>query len=186
MYNRKYASGLFLFLFCVLTTNIWANGHLKPPANRLIYFCKCTTPNAQGICHAFKKDGKTSSVGATPVALTLPDGWVIQPINCSNKQQYTLTAGAIFFSGKKIFAQYDKLSSPLSMVGYVYHVTPNLPFTQTDYSLTVIKNQAIKNVVLKKGRWECGNGNKPTACSEDFLTARCVSHSDCFFSTSDI
>lgn len=172
---------LFLFYFFAAISNAMANNHIILPKKTITYFCTCDTPNAQGICRADKKDGVTRS----PKALALPGGWIIQPGNCANKQKYTLTAGSVLFSGKKIAALYDKLKSPLSTVGYVYHVTPNLPYTQTNYSMIVINNPAIRGIDLKNGQWECGSGNGHASCHSNWRSARCFTGNLCHFTYSD-
>lgn len=180
MLNIKYS---FLLFLCPIfwITPVLARNHLPLPANDLHYICKCASPSAQGLCHAYQKNGYTVSTKAKPIAKILPNGWMIQPINCVNKQKYTLTFGAVFFSGKKIFALYDKLSPPHSMKGYVYHVYPNLPFSQKNDSVTLIQNSNIQNIDLNQGQWECSQVNKPTACNKYYLTARCISENGCFF-----
>jgi hypothetical protein len=173
-----------LFYFAAISHSI-ANNHLILPEKTISYLCTCSMPNAQGICHAYQKDGVKRSAQSTPTPLTLPGGWIIQPINCVSKQQYTLKSSAVLFSGKKIVALYDKLKSPLSNIGYVYHVTPNLPYTQANYSMIVINNPAIHGIDLKNSQWQCGSGNSRTSCHSHWRSARCFSGNTCDFTYSD-
>ena len=172
---------LFLFSFFAAITNAIANDHIILPNKTITYLCTCNTPNTQGMCHADRKDGATRSTKSSPITLTLPGGWIIQPNNCVNKQKYVLTAGSVLFSGKKIAAIYDKLKSPLASVGYLYHVTPNLPYTQENYSLITIKNAAIRDIDLKNSQWQCGHGNSSTSCYSKWTSARCFSGNKCHF-----
>lgn len=172
---------LFLACYTAALSNSMANDPITLPPKTIHYFCTCKTPNAQGICHAYKKDGVTRSTQSSPSASTLPSGWIIQPTNCVNKQKYILTAGSVLFSGKKIAALYDKFKSPLSSVGYAYHVTPNLPFTQKNYSMIVIKNPAIQGIDLKNSQWECGAGNRSASCQAKWNSARCFVGNHCDF-----
>lgn len=164
---------LLILCFFGLIANLKAAEHITPPKKTIYYECRCKTPNVQGICRAFKKDAETPSAKSAPIALTLSGGWIIQPNNCVNKQKYTLTAGSVLFSGKKIAALYDKLKSPLSNVGYVYHATPNLPYTRKNYSMIVVKNSAIRGINLKNSQWQCGFGNGATSCHSKWNNARC-------------
>lgn len=177
--------GLLLACYTAALPNSMAKNHIILPPKTFHYLCSCKTPNAQGICRAYKKDGVTRSVQSTPTAQTLPGGWIIQPINCTNKQKYALSAGAVLFTGKKITALYEKLKSPFSNVGYVYHVTPNLPYTQTNYSIIVINNPGIHGIDLKNSQWQCGSGNSRTSCHSHWRSARCFAENACYFTYGD-
>ena len=165
---------------CILLA---CTGVLAAPPAKLLYQCTCQTPNKKGLCgiairhHHAKKTFSAS----LPRAQRLTDGWVVRPANCLNGQAYILTRGAQLFSGKKINALYSRIQTPLAKTGYVYHVRPNLPFTKSNYSLTVIQNARIIGIRKAKSEWQCGNGNHEASCSASFNTARCFVGHTCQF-----
>jgi len=174
---------LFLFSFFIIITSNAANKIILPP-RAITFQCRCNTPNKQGVCRMYLKGGtKQSPNSGLAQPLTLNGGWIVQPTNCTNRIKYHLTRGSVLFNGKKLLASYGNPKIPAQITGYVYHVTPNLPFTKQSYSVTIVKNPAISGIDFKakNSGWQCGYGNGKTLCSGKSNNARCFIGSRCDF-----
>jgi hypothetical protein len=167
----------------MITTTLHATEQITLPPITISYTCSCDAPNKKGICRMFEKGGsKKSSSTKLSKPLKLKGGWIVQPINCMNHVKYHLTQGSILFSGKVLIASYvPNLLEPIT--GYVYHASPNLPYTEKSYSVIIVKNPAIRGIdfTSKNSGWECGSGNAQVACTPQTDNARCVAGSKCNF-----
>jgi hypothetical protein len=163
-----------------ITTLDYSNKIILPPTT-ISYQCSCNRPNKNAICAMYLKHGlKKSPDVAISKPLVLPGGWIVRATNCKNNMTYHLTRGSILFSGKKLLASYGTLAS---ITGYVYHVTPNLPFTEKSYSLIFVNNPAIMGIdfTAKNSGWHCGSGNSETICDSKINMAQCYVGSHCNF-----
>ena len=168
---------LFLVLFSLFTLgSVYA---IVMPPKQMLYHCHCKKPSVNGVCHSAKL--------MTHKNKPLMHGWKVNFSSCTDNQTYHLTQGAVIFAGSKIKALYSNIEGQFDLTGYVYHVSPNLPKTKSNYSLVVVGNPRINGIDIKNKHhgWECGDGNRRlVSCRHHFDSARCIMGKPCEFTFS--